>query len=136
MSDGAVIHIEGMDRIEAKFGRLREADRSAKLGAIVMAAAMTIEAAAKVKAPIDTGSLRRSIHGELLMATGNVAAAEVGTDLVYAAIQEFGGAAGRGHTSIIPAHPYMRPALDENREKIAEDAAVLFRQFVEEAVRG
>lgn len=41
-------------------------------------------------------------------------------DIVYAAIQEFGGMAGRGHRSKIPARPYMRPAVQD----LLKDSAV------------
>lgn len=34
-------------------------------------------------------------------------------DIVYAQIQEFGGRAGRGHRSVLPARPYMRPAVKD-----------------------
>jgi len=33
--------------------------------------------------------------------------AEIGTDMIYAAIHQFGGLAGRGHSVEIPARPYL-----------------------------
>lgn len=37
----------------------------------------------------------------------------LGPTIVYARIQELGGAAGRGGASILPERPYLRPALDD-----------------------
>lgn len=52
---------------------------------------------------LDTGRLRNSIASRLLGAGG----VEVGTNLKYAAIHQFGGKAGRGLTVSIPARPYI-----------------------------
>ncbi len=50
----------------------------------------------------DTARLRRSIN--------YIAAARginIGTNLIYAGIHQFGGQAGRGHKTTIPARPYL-----------------------------
>ncbi len=47
-----------------------------------------------------------------------------GSNLVYAAIQQFGGEAGRGHSVEIPARPYILPPF-------AEDWAVIEEILVE-----
>ena len=59
-----------------------------------------IVARAQDLAPVDTGALRDSITAEV-----EAGVLTVGSDLPYAAAQEFG-------TARIPAHPYLRPALD------------------------
>ena len=48
------------------------------------------------------GRLLRSIHSE-----HSATHAEVGTNLIYAAIHQFGGMAGRGRKVKIPARPYL-----------------------------
>lgn len=63
---------------------------------------------AKNDAPYKTGTLRRSINSQL--GKGYV---EVGTDVVYAAIHEFGGRTGRNHSVQINAKPYMMPAYEK-----------------------
>jgi phage virion morphogenesis protein len=45
--------------------------------------------------------------------------AEVGTNLEYAAIHQFGGAAGRNKAAIIPARPYL--PIYEGEVKLPED---------------
>jgi HK97 gp10 family phage protein len=63
-----------------------------------------VEEAAKGIVPVDTGALRDSI--ELLVeGIATVATAWVGTTIRYGGFVEYG-------TSITPAQPYLRPALD------------------------
>lgn len=107
------------------------------------------------KAPIDTGRLKRSItQGRPYSKSGGRRAIDVGTNVIYAAIQEFGGKIpahtirprvkqalafkwpnapaganpGKGGLfvfksvnhpgAIIPAQPYLRPALKESIKDI------------------
>lgn len=93
-----------------------------------------VEASAKSKAPKGTGELRRSITSKV---DGNKG--EVFTPLHYAPYVEFGTGLfaemggrkdvpwsykddeGNWHTtSGMKPHPYMRPALDDNRAMILE----------------
>lgn len=62
----------------------------------------------KDKSPFDTGTLRRSIESKVT--TGKYV--EIGTDVVYARIHEFGGRTGRGHSTVIKARPYMTPPYE------------------------
>ena len=69
--------------------------------------AIKVDRRAKQLAPVDTGRLRASITNDLSRdAQGLVA--RVGTDVDYAPHQEFG-------TVNMPAHPFLRPALDAVR---------------------
>jgi phage virion morphogenesis protein len=53
----------------------------------------------------------------------------------YAAIHQFGGKAGRGHKSVIPARPYMPIRLDGSDLALTQDASdsilSLMRDFVD-----
>jgi phage virion morphogenesis protein len=51
---------------------------------------------------IDGGDLRRQFH---VAATGN--AVTIGNSMIYAAIHQFGGQAGRGKKVTIPARPFL-----------------------------
>ena len=63
----------------------------------------------------DTGRLRGSIAHTL---TDGGHGVEVGSNVLYAAIHQFGGAAGRGRRARIPARPYL--GVDErDRDAIA-----------------
>lgn len=96
--------------------------------------ALLVQNQAKINAPFITGNLRRSITSEI-----KPLSAKIGTDVIYAKIQEFGGTirpkAGKYLTfkvngrwvrttmSRIPAYKgkgYLRPALESNRDKITE----------------
>lgn len=79
-------------------------------------AAELVEFSAGRLAPYDRGHLRRSIAHKVYTDF-----AEVGSDVVYARIQEFGGVIKfktRKGTVTIPPHPYLRPALTENIPEI------------------
>ena len=52
----------------------------------------------------DTGGLRDSITHNV---AGDGRGVEVGSNLVYAAIHQFGGQAGRGRSVTLPARPYL-----------------------------
>ena len=69
---------------------------------------------------LDTGRLRNSISFRLI---GN--GVEVGTNVRYAAIHQFGGEAGRGRKVEIPARPYLPLTTDgdlqpEAREEVLD----------------
>ena len=95
-----------------------------------------LEREAKIKAPKDTGALRNSITSRIVF-DGDEIAGEVYTPLEYAPYIEYGTglfAEGGGRTDVPWVYqddkgdwhstsgqkpqPYMRPALDENREEI------------------
>lgn len=83
------------------------------LSQLVRKTAFSIEARAKALAPVDTGALRNSIQTEIkgpLQAT-------VGTNLEYAAYQEFGTRYQKGH-------PFMTPAFDAEMKEFG-------KQFIE-----
>lgn len=77
--------------------------------------ALEIQNRAKQLAPYKTGNLRRSITHDPVSGSNGFAQA-IGTSVVYAAIHEFGGNAGRGgRTRIKPYRDqgYFRPAIKE-----------------------
>jgi HK97 gp10 family phage protein len=95
-------------------------------------ALLVVEEAARKKAPKDSGALRRSITSDRTGLTGMVF-----TPLEYAPYIEYGTGkfAENGGRKDVPwhyqddegnwhttsgqhPHPFMRPALDENREKV------------------
>jgi len=82
------------------------------------AGALLIQNDAKKRAPYLTGTLRRSIHTEQ---TGKTSV-KVGTDVEYAIFQEYG-------TSKMAARPYLRPAFDENRQKVVDKINAVWGQL-------
>lgn len=125
------VEFEGLDRIIATIDDV--ADVSEVKRALGKACAL-VESSAKQKAPKGSGELRRSITSEV-----NDTEGVVFTPLEYAPYVEFGTGlfAENGGRSDVPwvykdekgdwyttygqhPQPYMRPALDENRQKIIQ----------------
>lgn len=123
----------GYDQIMTKLSDLYDAN-GVKNG--MGKACATVEAAAKQKAPKDTGALRRSITSKI-EADGMTIEGDIYTSLEYAPYVEYGtglfAESGNGrktgwgykddednwhYTHGQHPQPYMRPALNENREKI------------------
>lgn len=126
MSD---IRLEGLEEV---LGALDDLADTSKLDAALGKACALVERSAKQKAPKDKGDLRRSITSKVEGTEGVVY-----TPLEYAPYVEYGTglfAEGGGRqdvpwnyqddegnwhsTSGMKPQPYMRPALNENREEI------------------
>jgi len=100
--------IRGMNELRRNISNFSR-ELNEVLPTALKAGALIIQNEAKKKAPYKTGTLRRSIHTEMISNTQ----ARVGTDVEYAIHQEFG-------TSKMKAHPYLRPALDEKQQEVIE----------------
>ena len=123
------IEIQGLDRLLDSLENIADPQ---KINLAVGRACALVERSAKQKAPKDTGELRRSISSKVEDGVGVVF-----TPLEYAPYVEYGTGlfaenggrsdvpwsyqddAGEWHTtSGQKPQPFMRPALDENREQI------------------
>ena len=100
-----------------------------KLETAVTSGALIVENAASDKAPYLSGTLKRSIDHATVEKSMKVVAVAVGTDVDYARIHEFGGKTGRGHAVTIKARPYLRPALEENRDKVKREIVGALREL-------
>lgn len=71
---------------------------------------------------VRTGRLRSSIRfsktRKISTVFGNRYVGKLGTNVEYASIHEFGGRTGRGRSFIMPARPFLQPAIEENRKKL------------------
>ena len=127
------IRIEGVEELLKRIETIAQAE--AMRGALNNACLM-VETTAREKAPKDTGALRRSIESKV-ESNGGEMRGIVFTPLEYAPYVEYGTgifAEGGGRqdvpwnyqddegnwhsTSGQHPKPFMRPALDENREEI------------------
>jgi HK97 gp10 family phage protein len=123
------IRLEGIENILQEIEQL---DDTSNFTPALQKACAVIERAAKQKAPKDTGALRRSITSEV-----NGLEGVVFTNLEYAPYVEYGTGlfAENGGRADVPwnyqddegnwhstsgqhPQPFMRPALNENREKV------------------
>lgn len=129
------INIEGTENLLSKLDKVAQAENL--VNAMGKACAL-VEGEAKRKAPKDTGELRRSIESKVEN-NGEGVQGIIFSPLEYAPYIEYGtglfaekgGRAdvpwfyvdddGKGHlTKGIHPHPYMRPALNEQKNKIKD----------------
>ena len=125
------VEFEGAEKLIARLDKMSD---EAALKKSLETAALLVERSAREKAPKDTGALRRSIRSKVEGLEGIIY-----TPLEYAPYIEYGTglfAEGNGRkdvpwnyqddkgnwhsTSGLKPQPFMRPSLDENREKIVE----------------
>lgn len=125
------IEIEGLDDV---LNRIEKLGDTSNIEATLSQACALVERSAKQKAPKDTGELRRSITSKIEGTQGIVY-----TPLEYAPYVEYGTGlfAENGGRKDVPwnyqddkgnwhstsgqkPQPFMRPALNENREKIID----------------
>lgn len=123
----ATVEVEISPGLRAKLNAIAAAFGGDAMSIPLMAGAQIVANAAREKAPVLTGTLRRSIRAE-------VAGREVlvGTELPYARRIEFGFNAAdlRGRTYHQQPRPYLRPALDENRQRVNEAVANASRDLL------
>ena len=131
----AEVKFEGVENIVQKFEEIGD---TSKLRGPVQKACALVERTAKQKAPKDTGALRNSIQSRVEESEGDIVGV-VFSPLEYAPYVEYGTGlfaeeGGRKtpwlyedeetgekiFTRGQKPQPYMRPALNENRERIIE----------------
>ena len=157
MSSGKVagsvrVQMVGLEEFKGQLKRIRAAATGALLGNALLAALLPVQNAAKEKVPKRIRTLSRSIHSEVLETRDGYAEAAVGTDVVYAAIHEFGGVitpkrarmlhwvdpdSGENifaNAVTIPPRPYLRPAWDENQDGMVAELKAALRAMIEAAL--
>lgn len=124
---GLKVTIEGADEVRALFKGI-DAISEQVLDAAAYAGAEIAEKDAKARAPVDTGDLKSAIailRKEKSRNPKKKAAYQIGArykskkspdGVNYALCVEFGHKAPDG--TDVPAHPFLRPAIDKNRAKI------------------
>ena len=154
--------VTGADTLMKKFQAIK-ADMYKGLAAALLAGSFPVSNAAKELAPKKSGNLARSIHigtptgnitepqpdsdglnmrqmpasagevakvGKLLEKTG-LAIVLVGTDVDYAMTQEFIRVSHK-----IGFSPYLRPALDNNREAVQAETRLAVKMVIAKASAG
>ena len=102
----------GISGLSALQGRLSKVGIGKASEQNMAAAAAHLEGEIKDRAPVDTGHLRGS-YGHTVQGGDNGAVAHVGTNVEYAAHQEY-GTVHQGGT------PHVRPALEANRDQLVQ----------------
>lgn len=119
--------VTGDGALMAQFAALSVATRGGMLLSAVVSGAELVSNDAKVKAPVKTGNLRRSIHVGDEASGGDWAECSVGTDVEYAAFVELG-------TSKMAARPYLRPAVESTKGEVEREIADAVRALIRGAV--
>ncbi len=140
--------IEGLDALLRKLGEMGKAAASQAVGDALTAGAQLIVNEAKLRAPVKTGTLKRYLHSSKPTRKSGRWEVQVGTNLRYAAIHEYGGIIKAKNKPFlvfkidgkliftksvqIPARPYLRPAFDSQKDaaitEVGEALAELVRQ--------
>lgn len=97
-------------RVDTSGARKALADVSKALRQVVEQAGHEIAADAALRAPVDTGALRQSIHSEMI---GEFEAL-ISDGVEYGAYQEYG-------TVNHPAQPFLGPAVDEGGRALVRE---------------
>jgi HK97 gp10 family phage protein len=155
MSKAVATKIIGLGEFKEQLKRISGAVRGEMLAQAVTAGLQLVVNAAKAKAPKRTGELKRSIHTQVEQQRADYAEVAAGTDMIYGPIQEFGGVivpkesnksgwlvwkdakSGVWHKArsvTIPAHPYLRPAWDENIDKVITEVKTALIDLIKAAV--
>ena len=170
----------GDKELLANLNKLEDLTMTKYLVAAAQAGALLIINVAKQKAPKKTRTLARSIHQETSKASRKSVELDIGTNLEYAAMQEFGGTVvpkkaqflaipansgaeavgsplnypGKLHaiitgtsgvmvdeggtvqyvltrSAVIPAHPYLRPAFDEQGDNALNKVGKYLKMILE-----
>ncbi len=77
--------------------------------------------------PVRTGTLKRSIthKTEVAMSGGTMTIGSIGSNLEYAAIQEFGGQTGRNRSVFITGKLYLTRAINKNLASLKRRLAAI-----------
>lgn len=108
------IKIIGMEKLQKKLKNNVSMDDVKR---VVRHNGAEMEEKAQRNAPVDTGTLKRSISLEITNGGMN---AQVEPTAEYAPYVEFG-------TRLMKAQPYLKPAFEEQREKFKKDMKKLTR---------
>lgn len=104
----AGVKIVGMEKLQRK---LKQNVRMDDVKRVVRHNGAEMQTKAQQNAPVDTGTLKRSIGLEI---TDGGMTAEVEPAAEYAPYVEYG-------TRFMEAQPYLKPAFDEQKEKFKKD---------------
>jgi HK97 gp10 family phage protein len=115
-----------MNRVNGQLQAMSQAMQGKALGAAAQAGMLIIINDAKVIVHKVSGNLARSLHVGEPIIEGSRATVRGGTNVEYAATEEFGN-------EFRPPHPYLRPAYDNNLQAAKEEAAAALADIVRES---
>lgn len=123
------LRVRGTDDLVAKFEALGKRAQSSALANATKAAALPVLNQIRRtendggRTPYKSGTLRRSFAMQVTTRTPTRCVVQIGTNVPYARRLEYGfvGPDALGRVYNQPAHPYIRPAMDENRGAVRRE---------------
>ena len=152
MSGNVRAEMVNLSEFQAQLRRIGSAASADALENAGRTGLLLVQNAAKQKAPKLTRTLSRSIHIETIKKSKNYVELAVGTNVVYAAIQEFGGVITPKKAKVlhwvdrktgedvfassarIPPHPYLRPAWDEQFDAMVKEVKRALTNLIKAAL--
>ena len=119
--------IEGLDNAVQNLRKFSEDALKLRRPALE-AGALIIQNGAKYRVLVDTHDLQRAIHYEAVEETPTRVIVVVGPTVPYGRRIELGysGTDSKGRTYNQPPHPYLRPAYEENKNKVEQEVFDVF----------
>lgn len=125
--------IKGLDELKADLKDVSARVATNALRSAIRAAGKMVIDAAKGKAPVRRGKLRKSITQKVSAKRGLVQ-----TKIGFLKKAYYGGFVERGHALVrngkvvgsVSAQPFLRPALDENKPMISDIFAAMVRSEI------
>lgn len=126
------VTIQGLDELLRKLDALDDAVSANTMEAALKSGGQLIANRASDIVHKVSGNLARSIHVETVEKSAQRVKVAVGTDVEYAAREEFGfsGRDSRGRNYNQPPHPYMRPAWEEKKDEAQQEVGDALRVIV------
>lgn len=132
------VKLEGAEELKKQFQALAKSVHPDKVEPVLMKGARKLVKAIRDKAPRGpTGNLKKSIRAKKLERIGfNPASAIAAVDrkrAPHASLVEYGHALVRNGKVIghVPPHPFFRPAVDENHDRILAEVTGEIKKMVE-----
>jgi HK97 gp10 family phage protein len=148
--------MEGLQELDRRLSEISREHEQVFIKAAIKALRLRVMSRAKVKAPVDTGTLKRSLnvadpnHLEDVEREGDEIVIRMGTRVEYAPAVEYGhrvrtsgeSATGSaiakyagGGGKMVRAQPFLRPAWDAGKDKVLDDIARDIAREIEKAVK-
>jgi len=127
------IEIIGASKLKLQLERLSDNLAAETLERAALAGAEIVREDASRRAPRQTGKLARSIVAEVASKSRNEVSVHVGPseDAFYGMFVEFGHAIKKSRKGSVlghvPAKPFLRPAFDENEDRVKNEVGRVLR---------
>jgi len=129
------VTIEGLPHMKAQFRELSDKMQRAVMRKALTQTGAIVRKAARAKVPVRTGGLKKSIKSKVSVKEEARSYVDVFVSKPHGHLIEFGHAikATKGGPSFghVPAHPFMRPAVDESHAEIVGSFVTFINQQIQ-----